>query len=83
MAEALCLNSTLTEIDLRGNAIKDQGACALAQMLTRNQSLRELDIQCCSISGVGASHLARALLANHSVTRILLASNNITTPPPQ
>ena len=80
IADALCYNHTLMELDMSGNLIGDDGATILAEMLTRNQSLSELDIRHCSISGVGASHLARALLANHSITRIELAGNDLTTP---
>ena len=75
LANAL-INSSLETIVLDHNPLKDQGAIALAQMLTRNKSLKELHLQSCSITQYGISHLTEALKTNHSITIMKLWGNS-------
>ena len=78
IADALCFNHTLRELDMRYNqAIGDDGATTLAKMLTRNQTLQILGMEHCSITELGAIKLAEALCLNSTLTKINLSGNSI------
>ena len=79
IADGLCCNDTfkLRELEMNSNPIGDDGATALAQMLTRNKSLNTLDLENCSITKVGAIHLANALCINSSLITFKLGDNEV------
>ena len=78
IADAICYNHTLRELDMSGNPdIGDDGATILAGMLIRNQTLITLDMQCCGITELGAIKLAEALCLNSTLTEIDLSGNAI------
>ena len=77
LAEALKLNTSLTQLCLSGNSIRDQGAAGLAEALKQNTILTQLDLTDNSISDQGAAGLAEALKQNTSLTQLDLADNSI------
>ena len=78
IADALCYNHTLRELDIGGNPIGDDGATTLAIMLvTGNPALKTLDMGYCEITELGAVKLAEALCLNSTLTKIDLSLNAI------
>ena len=72
------LNETsLTQLDLRGNSIGDAFAASLSKALTANSSLTDLDLSYNSIGDDGAASLSEALTANSSLTDLNLSGNSI------
>jgi Ran GTPase-activating protein (RanGAP) involved in mRNA processing and transport len=71
------VNISVTNIDLSGNEISDEGASALADALKVNKSVTSIDLSCNEISDEGASALADALKVNTSLTNIDLCYNKI------
>ena len=76
LAQALCVNTSVKTLKLSFNALGDEGAKALAEMLggngaessgTVNTTLERVDLSYCNIGPVGAQHLAQALCVNTSV----------------
>eukprot|EP00961_Rhodomonas_salina_P282844 3822556-Rhodomonas_salina.1 len=57
-------------LDLSGNAIKDQGARAIAEMLCKNASLMSLDMRSNDIGMDGGIALFEALLQNKAITEV-------------
>jgi hypothetical protein len=55
-----------------GNFVGDDGARAIADMLTRNHTLRSLDLLHNFISQVGVNHLRRALEVNRTLVTLQL-----------
>jgi hypothetical protein len=78
IADALRVNTTLTELNLRGNDVGEEGAKALADALKVNTTLTELDISCDYMGDEGAKALADALKINKTVTKLILFAYNIT-----
>ena len=64
LAEALTVNCTLKELDLRRNSIGAGGAAALAEALKVNRALTTLNLSENSIGVEGAAALAEALKSN-------------------
>ena len=60
LAQALCENTTLRELDLSYHPIGTKGAMALANTIRSNKSLHEVNMHFCDISGEEACHLAHA-----------------------
>ena len=79
LATALCKNSTLRELDLSGNPIREHanGVTAVATMLVENKSLTSLWLEDCHISGQGAGELAAALYKNLTLQHLSLNRNPI------
>ncbi|KAG0340547.1 hypothetical protein BG005_003180, partial [Podila minutissima] len=77
LAEALKTDSTLTNLDLAGNAIGDDGAQALAEALKTNSTLITLDLAGNSVGDNGAQVLAEALKTNSTLTSLNLMNNSI------
>jgi Ran GTPase-activating protein (RanGAP) involved in mRNA processing and transport len=68
LADALCVNTTLTELDISANGIGKEGASHVARALTRNCSLRVLHLHGNVLKEDGPKHIAKAL----QVPRVLL-----------
>ncbi|OQS07351.1 hypothetical protein THRCLA_00637 [Thraustotheca clavata] len=77
LAEALAMNSTLTQLDLRNNSIGPDGATILATGLKRNRTLQELDLRWNEIGSVGGHALAEMLQVNRSLVRMHLMGNDV------
>ena len=77
ISQALMVNQTLLELDMRGNDIKDEGITAIAGSLS-NSSITELDVMKCGITFTGVRSLAAALLTNQNIRRLVLWNNPIT-----
>jgi Ran GTPase-activating protein (RanGAP) involved in mRNA processing and transport len=77
LAEALKVNTTLTELYLSGNKIEPAGAQAIAGALEVNTALTELKIANSNIGDVGAQALAGALEKNKTLTKLDLSGNKI------
>jgi len=77
IAEALKVNSSLTELDLHINSIGDEGGKAIAEALKGNSSLTTLYLLSNSIGAEGGKAIAEALTVNSSLTWLNLESNSI------
>ena len=77
LAEALKVNSTLTELYLDGNGIGDQGVTGLAEALKVNFTLIVLYLRDNAIGAQGATNLAEALKVNSTLTKLHLNDNDI------
>ena len=77
IADALCYNDALRELDMNNNPIGDDGATTLARMLTRNQNIKTLNMENCDITEFGAIKLAETLYLNSTLTKINLSENAI------
>jgi len=77
LAEALKVNTTLTELYLSGNKIEPAGAQAIAGALEVNTALTELKIVNNNIGNLGAQALAGALEKNKTLTKLDLSGNKI------
>ena len=62
LAKVLEQHCTLDELDIASNPIGDDGATAIADMLSVNDTLLTLNISHCSISDVGLEAIAIANL---------------------
>ena len=78
LAKALEENVSIQYLNLSTiHNIGDEGAKALAWMLSKNQHLRHLDLQAAQIGDEGAKALAWALQRNKSLLQLNLLSNHI------
>ena len=77
LSQALAVNSSLTNLDLRLNSIGDTGAESLSQALTVNSSLTNLYLGGNSIGDTSAESLSQALAVNSSLTKLVLSWNSI------
>ena len=77
ISQALMVNQTLLELDMRWNDIKDEGITAIAGSLN-NSSITELDVQRCGITFTGVRSLAAALSTNQNIRELWLMGNPIT-----
>jgi Ran GTPase-activating protein (RanGAP) involved in mRNA processing and transport len=77
LAEALQVNTTVTNIDLDDNRIGAEGASEFAEALKVNTSLMDISLSWNDIGAEGVLALADALKVNTSVTNINLSKNGI------
>ena len=77
LSQALLVNTTLTDLKLRGNTISDSGAASLSQALSVSTSLTYLDLSFNNIGSSGAASLSQALSVNTSLTYLDLSFNYI------
>jgi len=78
IANALCNNTTLEELNLWNNQVSDSGVYSLSQALSvNNLVLRSIGLGQNGISDVGAQHLAEMLKTNTTITRLWLFHNEI------
>ena len=64
------MNTSLTEIDLYGNEIGDEGGKAIGEALKVNTSLTEIDLGRNNIGDEGGKAIGEALKVNTSLTFI-------------
>ena len=77
ISQALMVNQTLLELDMRGNQIGDDGITAIASSLS-NSSITLLNVEWCGISVVGVKSLAEAISSNQNIKTLWLWNNSIT-----
>ena len=77
VSQVLKANSSLTSLDLSGNAIRQSGASCLSDALIANSSLTSLCLSGNEIGDNGASCLSQALIANSSLTTLHLSRCSI------
>ena len=77
VSQVLKANSSLTSLDLSGNAIRQSGASCLSDALIANSSLTSLCLSGNEIGDDGASCLSQALIANSSLTTLDLSRCSI------
>ena len=77
LSNALMVNVSLKELDLRNNNIGPDGAIALSKALKRNQVLSTLDLRWNDIGSIGGQALLEAVQVNQTCASILLSGNNI------
>ena len=77
ISQALMVNQTLLELEMRDNNITDDGITAIAGSL-RSSSITVLDIMRCGITFTGVRPLAAALTTNQSIKKLWLYGNPIT-----
>jgi hypothetical protein len=71
LADALRVNSTLTEINLAGNQICNAGALALADSLCINRGMRVIFVsQNFDITEIGMATFQRAQRENHRLEKV-------------
>ena len=76
ISQALMVNHTLLELNMRENRIGDDGINAIAGSLS-NSNITLLDVRWCNITLVGAKSLAAALSSNQSIKALYLNGNLI------
>ena len=77
ISQALMVNQTLLELNIRRNHIGDDGITAIASSLS-NSSIILLDVRECGISVVGVRSLAEAISSNQNIRTLRLWNNPIT-----
>jgi len=77
IANALCVNRSLTCVDLSRNFFGPEGARSIAEAIRVNSSLTSLDLTCNRIGSEGASALGEALKVNRSLLRVDVRGNII------
>ncbi|EGV93629.1 Protein NLRC3 [Cricetulus griseus] len=77
LMRALCVNQTLSSLNLQWNFIQAGAARALGQALQLNRTLTTLDLQVASIGTQGAQALGEALAVNRTLEILDLRGNDI------
>ena len=76
LARALCDNSRLQDLWLRGNPVREAGAEAIAGMLQHNDHLKLLDLTgCSSVGRIGVRKLIAVMCQNASLKSLYLPDN--------
>ncbi|CAF3525778.1 unnamed protein product [Rotaria sp. Silwood1] len=75
--DALSVNKSLIELDLRNNDISHVGGSELAAALKRNVTLRVLDLRWNNIGLVGSRALLAACQSNSTLNELHLTGNNV------
>ena len=79
IADALCVNGSLTKLSLARNELEAEGTKAICEALEQNTTLKELDISgrwgVSNIGGpAGVKHVAKMLGVNGSLTKMWYVS---------
>ena len=77
LAELLKSNTTITDLNLNENNLKDVGAKAIAEALKVNTTLKVLDLSLNYIGDEGAQALAEAIDANSTLEQLSISGNDI------
>ncbi|KXS12056.1 RNI-like protein [Gonapodya prolifera JEL478] len=77
LADALTVNQTLVDLDLRNNRITPQGAQCIAMSLKHNTALRRLDLRWNNVGLLGGRAFVDALKWNMFLTDLELAGNEV------
>ncbi|CAF3143188.1 unnamed protein product [Rotaria socialis] len=75
--DAISMNKSLIELDLRNNDISHVGGSELAAVLKRNVTLRILDLRWNNIGPVGGRALLAVCQSNSTLNEIQLTGNNV------
>ena len=67
----------VTELNINGNEIGDNGIVHIATALQTNTTITELNISRCRLSGKGVKSLARAIAVNRSLQELNISGNKI------
>jgi hypothetical protein len=78
LADALRVNTALTQIDLNNSAIGDPGAAHFAAALGANSTLARLNLGANPIRDAGVSALAAAVTHNTTVTTLDIGTDELT-----
>ncbi len=76
-AEALKVNTTLTQLDLYSSNIGDAGAAFLAEAIKVNTKLTQFSLSNNNIGSAGAASVSEAIKVNTTLTKLFLYRNNI------
>ena len=77
MGEALAVNTTLTQLDLRLNALGKEGGRAMGEVLAVNNTLTQLVLCGNKIGSTGASAISQAMEVNKALTDLNVRDNRI------
>uniref|UniRef100_K3WJ75 EF-hand domain-containing protein n=1 Tax=Globisporangium ultimum (strain ATCC 200006 / CBS 805.95 / DAOM BR144) TaxID=431595 RepID=K3WJ75_GLOUD len=77
LATMLCINYTLTSLDLSWNYLRLGGAVELGKALGFNSGLRELNLAYNAFGDAGAQAIGESLLSNTFLEKLNLSNNNI------
>ncbi|KAF1317899.1 Leucine-rich repeat-containing protein, partial [Globisporangium splendens] len=77
LATMLCVNCTLTSLDLSWNYLRLGGAVELGKALAFNSGLRELNLAYNAFGNAGAQAIGESLLSNTFLEKLNLSNNNI------
>jgi hypothetical protein len=77
ISSALKVNKTLTDLNLGGNKIGEEGGICLGRSLESNNTLQRLHIGNNYIGAVGAAVIAKALHHNTALTELLMYGTSI------
>ena len=77
LAEGVAVNSTVKQLDLSMNAMRDRGGCAIGSALRYNTGLVELNLKENSIGEKGAMVIADALKENKVLEQLTLDNNPV------
>jgi Ran GTPase-activating protein (RanGAP) involved in mRNA processing and transport len=77
IADALSVNQSIEELDLRNNKIGPQSASILAHQIKHNTTLRRLDLRWNNVGLVGGRALLDVLKWNKTVLYLELAGNEV------
>ena len=77
LAEAIKVNTTLTQLTLSNNNIGAAGAASLAEAMKVNTTLTQLTLSRNNIGAAGAASLAEAMKVNTTLTELDLRKNNV------
>ncbi|XP_004348395.2 pelle/IL-1 receptor associated Kinase [Capsaspora owczarzaki ATCC 30864] len=75
LAEALKVNTTLTQLDIPNRSLREDGAQAIAEALKVNTALTQLDLHNNQIGDAGAQAIAEALKVNTALIQLDLSRN--------
>ena len=76
MAEALKVNTAVTQVSLEKNSIGDAGCAALTEALKVNTAIAHVNLARNNIGDAGCAALAEALKVNTAVIHVNLENNN-------
>merc|ERR1711907_287794 len=78
--EAVDLDTSFSEISLRGNNLRNKACCALAEMLKRHPHVSKVDLRDNVISATGAQALLELVSSNQGLKEIHIDNNRIPAP---
>ena len=70
MAQMLCVNQTLQELDVSDNMIDDAAALEMAKALSANRCLKKLNLKHCVIPAQGFAAIGQSLMQNSTLTEL-------------
>ncbi|EPZ32880.1 Protein kinase, catalytic domain-containing protein [Rozella allomycis CSF55] len=77
ISDALTLNNTLEDLDLRNNRISPQGMALLARGMKNNSSLQNIDLRWNNAGLIGGRALLDAVELNRNIRSVDLSGNDV------